>query len=77
MTQKTTQRQTSSSSPAVPVVLFGLDDHGKPKAARFPEKQADLATKGQHAVNIAAALFRRLGRGWRSSGSPLVRDDLF
>jgi hypothetical protein len=29
----------------VPVVLFGLDDHGKPKAARFPEKQADLATK--------------------------------
>src|SRR3981189_2315380 len=44
MTQKTTQRQTSSSS-AVPVVLFGLDDHGKPKAARFPEKQADLATK--------------------------------
>jgi hypothetical protein len=45
MTQKTTQRQTSSSSPAVPVVLFGLDDHGKPKAARFPEKQADLATK--------------------------------
>jgi hypothetical protein len=32
---------------------------------------------GQHAVNIAAALFRRLGRGWRSSGSPLVRDDLF
>jgi hypothetical protein len=45
MIQKTTQRQTSSSSPAVPVVLFGLDDHGKPKAARFPEKQADLATK--------------------------------
>src|SRR3979490_2184668 len=44
MTQKTTQRQTSSSS-AVPVVLFGLDDHGKPKAARFPEKQADLASK--------------------------------
>src|ERR1700704_7078995 len=45
MTQKTTQRQTSSSSSAVPVVFFGLDDHGKPKAARFPEKQADLATK--------------------------------
>jgi hypothetical protein len=44
MTQKTTHRQTSSSS-AVPVVLYGLDEHGKPKAARFPEKQADLATK--------------------------------
>src|SRR4030088_2993441 len=44
MTQKTTHRKTSSS-PAVPVVLFGLDQHGKPKAARFPETQADLATK--------------------------------
>jgi hypothetical protein len=31
----------------------------------------------QHAVNTAAVLFRRLDRGWRSSGSPLVRDDLF
>src|SRR3981081_3028692 len=51
MTQKTTQRQTSSSS-AVPVVLFGLDDHGKPKAARFPEKQADLATKAAGLVKL-------------------------
>jgi hypothetical protein len=26
-------------------VLFGVDDHGKPKAARFIEKHAELATK--------------------------------
>jgi hypothetical protein len=30
---------------AVPVVLFGVDQNGKPKAARFPENQANLATK--------------------------------
>jgi hypothetical protein len=51
MTQKTPQRQTSSS-PAVPVLLFGLDDHGKPKAARFPENQADLATKAAGLLNL-------------------------
>ena len=44
MAQKTTNRQTDLSSPA-PVVLFGVDDHGKPKAARFIEKHAELATK--------------------------------
>ena len=44
MAQKATHRQTDPSSPT-PVVLFGVDENGKPKAARFPEKQADLATK--------------------------------
>ena len=41
----TTHQQINSSSPA-PVVLFGVDENGKPKkAAQFPEKQANLATK--------------------------------
>jgi hypothetical protein len=44
MAQKATHQQINSSS-AVPVVLFGVDDNGKPKAARFPEHQADLASK--------------------------------
>ena len=44
MAQKATHRQTDSSS-AVPVVLFGVDDNGKPKAARFTDKHANLATK--------------------------------
>src|SRR5260221_1540674 len=45
MAHKATHRQTSSSSTLAPVVLFGVDDHGKPKAARFIEKDAELATK--------------------------------
>ncbi|HWX37001.1 MAG TPA: hypothetical protein VNZ53_57515 [Steroidobacteraceae bacterium] len=44
MAQKTTHQHTDSSS-AVPVVLFGVDDNGKPKAARFNDKHANLATK--------------------------------
>jgi hypothetical protein len=44
MAQKATHRQTDSSSP-VPVVLFGVDENGKPKAARFTDKHANLATK--------------------------------
>ena len=48
MAQKATHQQINSSS-AVPVVLFGVDENGKPKAARFPEHQADLArmTEGE------------------------------
>ena len=44
MAYKATHRQTDSSL-AVPVVLFGVDDNGKPKAARFTDKHANLATK--------------------------------
>jgi hypothetical protein len=52
MAQKATHRQTSSSSAAAPVVLFGVDENGKPKAARFPEKQANLATKAAGHLNL-------------------------
>jgi len=44
MTQRAKQDQPNSNC-AVPIVLFGLDDNGKPKAARFVDKHADLATK--------------------------------
>jgi hypothetical protein len=44
MSQKAKQTQTASR-PSGQVVLFGLDDSGKPKAARFSEAQASLATK--------------------------------
>src|ERR1700716_2935464 len=89
MTQKTTQRQTSSSS-AVPVMLFGREHHGKPKAARFPEKQADLATKAAgllklHVLPIVGASVSDLagrvpaGRihanGW--GVVPYIRRDLY
>jgi hypothetical protein len=51
MAQKATHRQTSSGS-AVPVVLFGVDDNGKPKAARFNDKHANLATKAAGHLNL-------------------------
>jgi hypothetical protein len=45
MAQKATHRQIDSSSPVLPVVLFGVDENGKPKGARFTDKHANLATK--------------------------------
>jgi hypothetical protein len=42
--QKTTNHQPNSK-PIAPVVLFGLDPSGKPKAARFADKHASLAVK--------------------------------
>jgi hypothetical protein len=46
MTQKARQTQPSSkTAAALPVVLFGLDQRGKPTAARFAESQAALAAK--------------------------------
>ena len=51
MAQKATHRQTDPSSPT-PVVLFGVDENGKPKAARFPETQADLATKAAEHLKL-------------------------
>jgi hypothetical protein len=45
MAHKATHQHTDSSATQVPVVLFGVDQNGKPKAARFVEKHADLAAK--------------------------------
>jgi hypothetical protein len=45
MAHKATHQHTDSSATQVPVVLFGVDDNGKPKAARFNDKHANLATK--------------------------------
>jgi hypothetical protein len=39
MTQRARQSQSSSKTAVHPVVLFGVDRHGKPTAARFPEGQ--------------------------------------
>ena len=51
MTLKTVNRQASANS-SVPVVLFGVDDHGKPKAARFLDKHASVATKAAGQLNL-------------------------
>lgn len=44
MTQKQA-RPNAKTATALPVVLFGLDQRGKPTAARFAETQAALAAK--------------------------------
>ena len=89
MTQKSKPRP-SESKPADPVIVFGLDDHGKPKAARFPEKQADLATKAAAQLKLrvlpvsspeVADLGARLAVGRIYSNGrgfvPYVRRDLY
>jgi hypothetical protein len=46
MKPKPRKAAAASAEPAaVPVVLFGVDPSGKPKAARFSDKHASLATK--------------------------------
>jgi hypothetical protein len=45
MPQKPKQAQQPTPEAGEPIVLFGLDQHGKPQAARFPQAQASLATK--------------------------------
>jgi hypothetical protein len=47
--QKTAQPKTS---PATAVVLFGLDENKKPKAARFPEKLSQLAVKAAQQLKL-------------------------
>ena len=44
MTAKAKHATSAPSTPA-PVVLFGIDSHGKPKGARFGKDHADLAIK--------------------------------
>jgi hypothetical protein len=46
MTKATTKATaaTRESAPA-PLIVFGYDENHKPRAARFPAKDADLVTK--------------------------------
>jgi hypothetical protein len=52
MTQRARQSQSSSKAGILPVVLFGVDRHGKPMAARFPESQAKLAAKAAEQLQL-------------------------
>ena len=56
MTAKASQATPATSCPA-PVVLFGIDSHGKPKGARFGKDHADLAIKaaGQLQLRVLAS----------------------
>jgi hypothetical protein len=51
MTAKVNHATPATSCPA-PVVLFGIDSHGKPKGARFGKDQADLAIKAASQLQL-------------------------
>ena len=51
MTAKAKNATPATSCPA-PVVLFGIDSHGKPKGARFGKDHADLAIKAANQLQL-------------------------
>lgn len=51
MSAKATHSATPSTKPA-PVVLFGMDRNGKPKAARFGKDHAGLAVKAANQLQL-------------------------
>ena len=51
MTAKVNHATPATSCPA-PVVLFGIDSHGKPKGARFGKDHADLAIKAANQLQL-------------------------
>jgi hypothetical protein len=51
MTAKANHATPATSCPA-PVVLFGIDSHGKPKGARFGKDHADLAIKAANQLQL-------------------------
>jgi hypothetical protein len=84
------KHQQSSTSAAIPVVLFGIDGNGKPKAACFSEKHASLAAKAAEQLQLrvlpvvgdaVAALAARLPVGRihaRGRGFvPFIKRDLY
>jgi len=52
MTARAKHSTPATTSPA-PVVLFGIDSHGKPKAARFGKEYASLAIKAANQLQLA------------------------
>jgi len=52
MTAKPRLADASASATVAPVVLFGIDDRGKPKAARFGKDAASLAIKAASQLQL-------------------------
>jgi hypothetical protein len=52
---KTTTKATAAakqSTPAAPLIVLGYDENYKPRAARFPAKDADLVTKAAQLMDL-------------------------
>jgi hypothetical protein len=45
-------KHVPATTSLAPVVLFGIDSHGKPKGARFGQKDADLALKAASQLQL-------------------------
>jgi hypothetical protein len=52
MTAKPRHTDVSATAPLAPVVLFGIDSRGKPKAARFGKDAASLAIKAASQLQL-------------------------
>ena len=51
---KTTTKATAATkeSPSAPLIVLGYDENHKPRAARFPAKDADLVTKAAQLMDL-------------------------
>jgi len=71
MASTATKRPKHDAGPAV--VLFGIGDGGKPRAAYFPAAHAELAVKAAKAMNLSvlkvAGLLRLEHRGYPTTGT--------
>ena len=50
----TTAKHPAAATPS-PVVLFGIDSHGKPKAARFGKKHAEPSYQSRDPVAASSS----------------------
>ena len=92
MTKTTTKAKAAAkeSASAAPLIVLGYDENHKPRAARFPAKDADLVTKAAQLMDLRvyeaasedlAALAKKLPEG-RLYGNgrgfvPNVRESLY
>jgi hypothetical protein len=87
---KTTTKAIATTKEAAPLIVLGYDENHKPRAARFPAKDADLVTKAAQLMDLRiyaaasedlAALAKKLPEG-RLYGNgrgfvPNVRQSLY
>ena len=87
---KTTTKANATAKEAAPLIALGYDENHKPRAARFPAKDADLVTKAAQLMDLRvyeaasedlAALAKKLpeGRLYRNGRAfvPNVRQSLY
>ena len=70
MTKTTTKANAATKeSASAPLIVLGYDENHKPRAARFPAKDAELVAKAAQLMDLKvyASGHRRLGRAWPKS----------